>query len=177
MPRPAISWLITDTHINHEFMFKCGRPRDYVEWLRRACCEVVAAQDTIYHLGDVIFYRSHELKPWLDSIPGRKILVRGNHDKKPNGWYERNGFSFVADSIQLGSVVLSHKPIRSLPDGACFNIHGHWHDNDHRRDESYSWYIPGCHIKLAIEDTKYRPVNLQKWIGEQVTGAVWKQRV
>jgi calcineurin-like phosphoesterase family protein len=57
-------------------------------------------------------------------------------------------------------VIYSHKPLKNFPDGVIYNVHGHWHDNDHREDESVSFYDRRRHIKLAIEDTNYTPITV-----------------
>jgi calcineurin-like phosphoesterase family protein len=168
MARPAFTWLITDTHFNHERMVEFGRPPDYERQLISASRQLFAAQDTVIHLGDVFLYGKESFEEWV-AIPSRKVLVRGNHDKKSNGWFERNGFAFVADAIVLGDVIYSHKPLAIFPDGVAYNVHGHFHDNDHRRDESAGWYDPARHFKLAVEDTAYKPVKADEWLQRKKT--------
>lgn len=162
--RPAILWLITDTHFNHDRIIEFGRPADYARRIIDNCRAVIAPQDTLLHLGDVFLYGTEQLDEFVSTVPGKKILVRGNHDKKTNGWFERNGFAFVADQIVQGGVIYSHRPLQSLPDGVTVNVHGHFHDNDHRHDESTGWYDPVRHFKLAVEDTNYKPVKAHEWI-------------
>lgn len=56
-------------------------------------------EDTLIHLGDVCF-RYNDTKAhqkWVLPMPGRKILVRGNHDKKSCSWYMDNGWDFACD--------------------------------------------------------------------------------
>jgi len=167
MARVPIDWIITDTHFNHKYVVEeGGRPLDHSEQLIQNCKRLIAAQDTTYHLGDVIFNRMSMLKEMLDVIPGRKILVRGNHDHKTNGWYERNGFHFVADYITLGNVILSHKPLERFPDGAEYNIHGHQHNDAHRLAESSHYYDTRRHFKLALEDVGYKPVQMQQFLAD-----------
>ena len=118
MARPPITWLITDTHFYHNKMVsEVGWPADYLQKIIGACAFYIASQDILFHLGDVIFYKYGELNSILGRIPGRKILLRGNHDRKSNGWFMRNGFDFVADQIVLGDVIFSHKPLMSFPSG------------------------------------------------------------
>lgn len=168
MRQDPIRWLITDMHINHDKMLKVGRPADYVERMISQCARMVRPQDTLINLGDVIFYHSSQLVGLMARIPGRKILVRGNHDKKSNTWFERNGFDFVADAIVLGSVVLSHKPLLVFPDGVQHNIHGHFHDNDHRSADVGDWYDPRKHFKLAVEETDYAPVRMDQLLRDRM---------
>lgn len=162
MPRPAISWLITDTHWNHDFMLQCGRPADFGEQLLKNLRHLLTPQDTLYHLGDVIFYKYPDLKEMLDSIPGTKVLLMGNHDKKSKGWYARNGFAFVADMIVLDDIMLSHKPIERLPSGVRLNVHGHWHNDDHHKRPE--WYSESTHRLLSVEVTNYKPVKLEEFV-------------
>lgn len=158
MPRQAFTWLVTDTHWNHPFMLKVGRPADYEKRLLSHLRHLLTPQDTLIHLGDVILYHHEQLKPMLDSVPGTKILVMGNHDRKSRGWYSRNGFAFVASAITLDGIVLTHEPLERLPSGARLNVHGHWHDDGHH--ELPSWWSHATHRLLAIEHTGYKPVKL-----------------
>ena len=156
MPRPAKTWVITDTHFFHEdIIAACGRPLDFQQQILRNCRQLVAAQDTLIHLGDVIFYEYPRLPELLD-FPGRKILVQGNHDRKPRGWYERNGFDFACDALVLGDVLFSHQPRHLTPD-IRWNLHGHWHNLPNTLPD---FYTTG-HQLLALEYTGYGPVELQ----------------
>lgn len=126
---------------------------------------LMAAQDVLIHLGDVIFYEYPKLKAMLDSVPGTKMLVMGNHDRKAKGWYMRNGFAFAADMIVIDDVLLSHKP-QPLPPWIRLNVHGHWHNATHRREESESFYDPKRHKLLAVEFTNYKPVRFDEFTKE-----------
>lgn len=163
MARPAISWLITDTHWNHKAMVElCGRPADFGEQLLKNLRHMLAPQDTLYHLGDVIFYDYPGLKAMLDSVPGNKVLLMGNHDRKPRNWYARNGFSFAADMIVLDDILLTHKPVEKLPSGVRLNVHGHWHNDEHHRRPE--WYSDTTHRLLSVETTNYKPVKFQEFV-------------
>ncbi len=78
---------------------ECGWTEGFGQLWINNCKRFILPQDTLIHLGDVIFYQMRKLKFLLGEIPGKKILVKGNHDHKSNGWYERNGFCFVADNF------------------------------------------------------------------------------
>ena len=166
MPRPAIDWLITDTHFFHDRVVEfTGRPDDYVDVIMASLRHLVASQDTLYHLGDVIFYRYERLKEMLDSVPGKKFLVMGNHDRKSRGWYCRNGFDGAFNAIQLGDVLLTHRPVRPLPVGVRLNVHGHFHNCGVERDaDARDWYDPLVHRLLAIEYTGLKPVKFQEFV-------------
>jgi len=165
MPRASIYWLIADTHFFHDELIKNRyRPENYNELLIRNMCYLIAAQDVLVHLGDVIFYRYPELKGILDGIEcRRKFLTMGNHDHKSPMWYMRHGFDGAFESLQIGDVLLSHRPQENWPDGVRVNVHGHWHTNDHRAHERMPWYDPEKYRHLSAEETNYVPVNMVKF--------------
>lgn len=159
--RTKKTWLITDTHFNHAMLSERGhRPDGFTEKICAQWKRLVGPHDLVYHLGDVILGKNGELAGILDGLPGIKFLVRGNHDHESNGWYLRNGFSFVAQGILHGGVWLTHSPQANLPDGAVLNVHGHLHASDHHGTDFPS------HCKLlAIENTDYCPVEFDKFVG------------
>lgn len=169
MSRPAITWLITDTHFNHAAVVKeefCNRPADHgeimIKWLRH----YLTPQDTLIHLGDVIFDRAYELHTMLAQVECRsKILVRGNHDRKSNNWFLNNGFDFVCTMLVIDNILLSHKPQKHWPTGVTVNIHGHFHNTDHRSKEPEfnEFWDSKRHKLLAMEYTDYKPVKLQQF--------------
>lgn len=56
---------------------------------------MVRPDDKIYCLGDLCFLQASRGMPLLQSLPGRKILVQGNHDKWSATQYENCGFTVV----------------------------------------------------------------------------------
>ena len=75
---------------------------DHAERLRRAWFDVVSGDDTVVIPGDISWAMSlEEAKPdleFIDSLPGKKVLLRGNHDfwwasmKKMRGLYDTIDF-------------------------------------------------------------------------------------
>src|ERR1700679_13534 len=125
-------WVLPDTHWFHDFLWKEGhRPRDYNEQIINNCLRLISEEDTVIHLGDVIFARKGNLlgakdmslRDIIKNLPGTWVLVRGNHDHESDGWYMRNGFTMVCHGLQLGQVWLTHQPAHQLPDGALVNVH------------------------------------------------------
>lgn len=154
MNKPAKTWVITDTHFNHDAMVPyCGRPENHTEIILKNWRMATSPNDVTIHLGDVIIGRDSELKGMLEQVAGKKFLVMGNHDKKTKGWYMRNGFDFVGDGLTWRDIYFSHIPVETLPDGCTINVHGHFHNNENHDGTIYS------HSKLlAIEYTEYKPV-------------------
>lgn len=162
MARGTKFWVISDTHFNHDFIIEaCNRPTHADKLMVGHMKKLCAEQDWLVHLGDVIFYKYPDLKEILDEVPCRKVLVMGNHDKKPKNWYMKNGFDFACDTFSWSNVVFSHKPLMRFGDGIDYNIHGHWHNNGVEDDPPEFW-SPETHFKFAVEDTNYSPVSLDK---------------
>ena len=88
-----MKYFIADTHFNHENIIRyCNRPfensNEMNEYIINKWNSVVNENDVVYHLGDVGFGNTEELKQLVGRLNGTKILIRGNHDYKRglNGW-------------------------------------------------------------------------------------------
>ena len=160
--RPPVTWLIADTHWYHAAIVDMGaRPADHMERTVAAMRRVIMPQDVLIHLGDVIFYQHSALKPIMDSVAGRKVLVLGNHDNKSPNWYRNNGFDFVVETFALNGVLYTHRPCGQVP-ADHINIHGHLHQGTHRKYPD--WYDRTVHRLLSLEDVGYQPVNQAAWL-------------
>ena len=157
-------WVTTDWHLNHENIKKYEYRKDGFEQLIiQRHNEVMSEDDVLINLGDVIFARNSELSTYLSQLKcHKKILVRGNHDRKTDTWYMGQGFDIVFDSIILKNCLLSHAP-KELTDDLSFNIHGHFHTGEHRIDDMI-WYpfYSERHILFGLENTNYYPVLLNE---------------
>lgn len=152
-------WVTGDTHFNHNMLVDSGlRPHDYQQKILSNWKKYIQPDDMVIHLGDIIFKRGSELEPILHNLPGRKILVRGNHDKNRSNWYINKGFDFVCSYFMWKHCLFSHKPM-DVPDDVDWNIHGHLHDNEHRLWEPEIFdVLTEQHLLIALEQTNYEPV-------------------
>lgn len=165
------TWLISDTHFGHANIERlCVRPPNadllmLDEWRR-----LVPADALLVHLGDVAYRAAFD--DWADliaALPGRKLLILGNHDKQKPAYYERCGFEIVEpftssyDRSALGKVLLtfSHYPLEAAAMPHQLHIHGHIHNSGYGwgPDTSGSPARVG-HCNVSVEMTKYRPVHL-----------------
>lgn len=159
-------WLITDTHFFHDKMVEfCGRPADHTERIMARWIEMVGWTDPIFHLGDIMLGsgRKNRMKEIITALPGHKTLVRGNHDKESLSWYMANGWHSAVEGLLYRDIWITHCPAKVLPEGAVINIHGHHHNNGHRSWEFEKGKPEPWHHLLAIENTDYRPVDLDKF--------------
>ena len=125
------TWVISDTHFYHEKLKENNyRPQDFMGKIICNWKRMVSDDDLVIHLGDVSW--SKDLL--VDTLPGRKVLVRGNHDKKTCSWYMSHGFDFACDSFdrKFGNVVVrfTHVPIEKPDYTFDINIHGHLHTRE-----------------------------------------------
>lgn len=153
-----LRYFIADTHFNHENIVKyCNRPfsnsKEMNEYIEKKWNSIVTPYDIVYHLGDVGFGTTEELKEIIKRLNGTKILIRGNHDirRGTNGWKEV-GFSEVyKKKLIIDNLVLTHEPIE-VEDGYV-NIFGHIHNKplDKKFDSNN-------HICVSCDVIDYTPV-------------------
>ncbi len=149
-------YIITDTHIGHANMVRlCGRPEDFSERIIAAWRQRVKPEDTIIHLGDIAW--GDENLARILALPGRKILVRGNHDPHSLTQYMDMGFALACNELVMSfdqlRVLFTHRP--RFGHTADINIHGHEHDL-HREDMT-RLYLP-----IAMETAGYRPIAVNQ---------------
>lgn len=155
--------LISDTHFNHlkldEWGDRFGRWQEEL-W---ATLEMIPAEDILIHLGDICIGEDLEVHERIKNLKCKKILVRGNHDKKSAQWYMEHGWDFVCDGMELlfhgHYLYLSHRPQRPTS-YFTYNIHGHTHGNMHRSEEYLDFYSKEYHIDISPELIGYRTLRL-----------------
>lgn len=134
-------WLLTDTHLGHEVLKEyCGRPEGFSEKILNNL-KIIQPGDWLIHLGDFCIRRDdHWHEEFFKRLPGVKTtLIRGNHDRKSSHWYLEHGWGSVCESMTVKHedkvILLSHKPMSASESFYHVNIHGHFHNSDHRRHE------------------------------------------
>lgn len=157
-------WLITDTHFGHDKLIEYGRPEGFTERIFENL-NVVKPDDLLIHLGDFCIGNDEKWHThYMQMLDCKHWLIRGNHDSKSNSWYMSHGWDVVAEYLSIEmfakKILFSHRPMAW--DGYYdVNIHGHFHDTDHRRIEGEFLKIKNAYQKLlALEFTNYQPVLL-----------------
>lgn len=134
-----IPWVITDTHLGHDKMFKeHGLPEGFEELILRAIATIVSENDVLIHLGDVAFYnRTFWHKELRKACKGKMWLTPGNHDKDTLTFYLSMGWDFVAREFAMQiyglNVQFTHKPLSEVTGDV--NIHGHLHSQRTQQQE------------------------------------------
>jgi len=160
--------ITTDTHFGHESIMSFGhRPKGFEELILEELEKFANDNNILIHLGDISWMEHRFWNRRLTSMPYKyKWLIRGNHDKKSDEWYLRNGWDFVGNTMSIvynnKVIVFSHKPVELL--ASDYNFHGHFHNNSMERvlekePELHAIHSKPGHILLALEH-HYKPFKL-----------------
>lgn len=151
-------FILSDTHFSHDNIIKyTDRPFTAEEQNEKLVANwnaTVRPQDLVIHCGDFCMHKGKESHDIIKRLNGRKILCRGNHDRKATHWYLTNGWDFICDSFTWGTIMFTHKPIEHLPHGISLNIHGHVHNKS--SGHGAGW------VNVSVEKISYRPIKLEK---------------
>jgi len=161
-------FVVSDTHFDHANIIDyCNRPfrrpnksRD-VESMNRTLVNnwnhTVSPNDIVYFLGDLAFGRgSRPPGYWLRRLNGRKIMIRGSHDRHIRG--ARNVHVLNYNGIRF---LLVHDP-NDVRNWNGWVIHGHKHRDKRGNCPVRYPFINGHNktVNVNVELTGYKPVNL-----------------
>jgi calcineurin-like phosphoesterase family protein len=173
------AYTIADLHLCHEKILDYGREFESIVTMHNTIWDnwtgTVHEQDTVYVLGDVAICNGDPRKKWfalefIRGLPGRKVLVAGNHDKS---WIYP-AFDDVVGYVERKRVILSHMPVHpNQKDRFRMNIHGHLHENgvtervlndweQHYIDKPDPWYV--C---VSCEQVDYTPVAFSEIVSQR----------
>ena len=149
-------YIIADTHLGHAtFKENELRPKDYEEQIFSNWLRLVKVDDTVIHLGDVVEEYNLEMLEKFLALPGKKILIRGNHDTDLVVDALQNGAGFCCEELIMTfagmRILFTHKPkYRHEYD---INIHGHLHT-------IYPLSAQKLFLPIALEYMGYAPLAL-----------------
>jgi calcineurin-like phosphoesterase family protein len=154
------TFFTSDTHFGHKgVLAMSGRPfatiEEHDELLVQSWNGVVGPRDEVWHLGDFAMGATPErCQAIFRRLRGRKILVRGNHDKKRTldlPWHSQH---IVATPKIAGKrLVLSHYPMRAWMGAFRGSLHLFGHTHGKLPDTNRS-----CDV--GVDRWSYRPVTL-----------------
>lgn len=121
-------WFTSDLHFGHKNIQKFRTFVSSEENNRKLIMDFwkknVSKRDDVYVLGDACF--TMETVEDFSSLPGRKFLIRGNHDKLDTQVYLKY-FHSVEGLLKYKEFWLSHAPIHPEELRGKTNLHGHTH--------------------------------------------------
>ena len=121
-------WFSSDWHFGHANIYK-HRPaisseEENRERIKADYRKLVGDRDTVFLMGDICFLPEH--LPEIAALPGKKVLIRGNHDTV-NIHQMLQVFSDVWGLLHYKRFWLSHAPVHPNELRKRVNIHGHVH--------------------------------------------------
>lgn len=158
-------FFIADPHFGHEKIIQiCNRPFENLEEMHNKMItkwnNKITDEDTVYILGDLSFkMNKQDIIKILRQLKGKKVLIKGNHDKYAGQRDFDECFEKVCDYLQISEdkqqIILSHYPIidyAGMYYGAKM-IYGHIHNK----------YIPHKDMYcVSVECINYEPVTLEE---------------
>lgn len=157
-------WFTSDLHFGHNNIHKFrlevsneeeNRSRIISDWSR-----LVTKRDDVYVLGDAAFTLDTLYE--LSKLPGRKFLVRGNHDEFGTETYVQF-FDEVYGIKRYKEFWLTHAPIHPEELRGRVNLHGHVHYADIKDSRYYNMSVESLwkrgHSSLVSLDQVRKEVN------------------
>jgi calcineurin-like phosphoesterase family protein len=179
-----MDFFIADTHFGHKnIVAYTGRPSNYVGLIMANWKRMIRAEDTVYHLGDVSFLDRGRTTKMLGLLPGKKKLLRGNHDyHHGRQWFLSVGFEeivtppFIYREGLNSVIILTHAPLsmekqRELvllySEKIIINIHGHIHEKN--TDDFYEKLEKVIFCNISVEQTGMAPITLDEILNHLYT--------
>jgi len=153
-------WLTADWHLYHKNIISyCKRPFDNEFEMTNFIIERVKVrvnpEDVLVVLGDVSIKSSRKWIPYLihliSQIPGKKILVRGNHDLYPLEIYKEMGFKYIVDYIIFKNFVFVHNPENTFK--GYFTFCGHVHEK---------WKFKNNCVNVGVDVWNFKPILIEE---------------
>lgn len=169
-----MNYFISDLHFGHFNIIRYdNRPFNSVEEMDKVLINnwnnVVSNDDTVYILGDISWYNEEKTIQIFQQLKGKKILIKGNHDKVTKDSNIYKCFDGVYDYYELyldrkNKVVMSHYPIPFWNGQFRDTIHlyGHVH-NSHQWNIMENW----MNELRQLQDIPMRAYNvgcMMKWM-------------
>ena len=162
-------WFTSDPHYDHANIIKyCHRPFRSVKQmnavLRRNWNSTIRPDDVVYFVGDMSFgLPSRSPRWWLKRLNGRKIYVKGSHDRGIRLSSIIPGVSRVSEfehvTVNGMGFLVVHDPLSAVVNGwRGWVIHGHLHNTRPFCD------FHGKRFNVSVEVTGYKPVSLARII-------------
>lgn len=129
-PIMTTPWFCSDLHLGHvkiakfRHTFGFNDEEEHALYICDSIANNVKEKDILYILGDVAFTEAGLVR--LKKLPGRKILIRGNHDLLHRQLY-MDIFEDIYGLLKYKQFWLSHAPIHPAELRDRINLHGHVH--------------------------------------------------
>jgi calcineurin-like phosphoesterase family protein len=132
-------YFTADWYLKHKNIIKyCDRPFDNCDQMQQEIIwryhQTVGHNDEVIFIGDIFWTTKLDyMRSLLTALPGKKYLIRGNHDTATTTKYKKAGFVSVEDSFMVLTYKehdyhLCHDPALSQMNRNKRYLCGHVHD-------------------------------------------------
>ena len=155
-------YVTSDWHLGHSgiasrFRTNFGSDSHHDYTIVENAAEILTKRDTILMLGDMAF--TVEGLEMIDKLPGRKILIRGNHDILKQAQYNEV-FDEIHGAYRYKGAFWTHIPIHPMELFRGFNVHGHCHRGGPSQvRDGEDWHL---YYNAILEFNDYRPVDVRQ---------------
>lgn len=161
-----MDYFISDTHFNHAKILDFERTqfeniKEHNLFILTKLKDLkLSKDDTLYHLGDFGFLEDEEIDIW-NSLKCKKILIRGNHDKKASYFPQFFDKVYNHPLWYNKRILLSHEPL-PVTEGTL-NVHGHLHGSKLYKENYFNISIDVINYKIVNADNlQAKYCNLKK---------------
>lgn len=175
-------WLTSDLHLGHKTAVAMNqRPfadtEEMNEILIKNYNRLVGARDTVYILGDLTCrISSEEANQLISRLKGKKILVKGNHDRK----YDPSLFEEICDYRKLRfqhcKFILMHYPLQEWDGDTHFSIHLHGHIHSRGRYNQVNLETGLRRYDVGVDANGFCPVSLD-WLIEKFKNLLYTVKI
>lgn len=161
-------WFTSDLHLGHKAVINmCERPFETVEEMNEMLIQnfnsCVKKNDTVYILGDIA-HRTPvaDVNQMIRRLNGKKILCKGNHDKKYDAALFEKICDFTEISVNGVNVSLMHYPMMAWPKSrhGSLHLHGHIHSKGEYNLQQKADGI--LRYDVGVDANEYFPVSIEE---------------
>lgn len=177
-------FVTSDQHFYHKNIISyCNRPfKDWCEMntvMTEAWFDKVKKDDIVFHLGDVfcgcgvVGVSTEQAITFWNSLPGKKILIKGNHDERlvgkvpmfVDGGDEINKKDYLVVRWQGWDFYMCHRPLHDWKEMFTWDnkkamLYGHRHESLLPDSSSNSVY------NVCVDVNDWAPVNSNRILDE-----------
>lgn len=154
------TWITADWHLGEDRFELMGRPFtssiQHVDTLVNNHNMIVSPDDLVIVNGDVCYQKSPQHLDQVRRFNGKKILIRGNHDRVFTDEQLKPYFDEIIEegggirmNSEVGSLYVTHYPTQGKPD--AFNLVGHIHA---------AWKYQLNMLNVGVDVHHFCPVDL-----------------
>jgi calcineurin-like phosphoesterase family protein len=157
------TWITSDNHWFHKRVQEfCNRPDNWMNLMIDNWKGLVKENDYVLCLGDWALGNLTEIKQLIDILPGKIILLPGNHDRGRQLKLYKKEFFMVLDKegFTYEKFIFTHRPLSKVPE-EFINAAGHIHNNTIRENNR---------LNFSVENTNYLPVKLKNILEGDYSG-------